>query len=561
MPTKYLTEPVTLSSFSDDTLFSTVGLDREPVIDRRNGQLKLRVMDGITPGGRAMGNGMLNVVMTPTIAYPIDQSENVSIQPILRSSAFTASGSGTHTHVATRWQLSKVADFSIIAYDSGYRTTPLEYLDLFAISVELDFDTEYYARVMYKSNDGFFSEWSDAVNFRTRVFGLTGNEVTKLLPSNGTANLGFYRKVALSYYGTRAAVGAVDGNGAVYIYDNTESGWVQSAILYASDGASGDYFGDTLSFSADGNRLAIGATNHDVGGNSNAGAVYIFDYVNGVWTETTKLVSPVPSAEAIFGVWVQFNTAGNRLFVSSYKHNGNNGRKGAVFVFDKAGEAWNSTMISHPESVADDWFGYNISCSDDGNTLATSAIYRDDEVDGSGKVYIYKYENSAWTCASTIMSSTPLKDDWLGISLSLSGDGKTLVTGSYRTSANVLNASRVHVFVENAGVWSEEAQIISPSAYPEDRFGRFVSTGYSGDVFVASDMYDDTRGADAGAVYVYTRSNGVWSMQRKILGSEIAGGHQFGYAPVLSRNEQLMIAGSPYDSTMGLSCGAAYIFR
>lgn len=50
MATKYLTQPVIWRSFDSDALFSEVGIDREPVLDKRDGNIKLRVFDGVTPG-------------------------------------------------------------------------------------------------------------------------------------------------------------------------------------------------------------------------------------------------------------------------------------------------------------------------------------------------------------------------------------------------------------------------------------------------------------------------------------------------------------------------------
>jgi hypothetical protein len=111
--------------------------------------------------------------------------------------------------------------------------------------------------------------------------------------------------VALSADGNTMAVGApwedsnaigVNGNqagnsspasGAVYVFSRSGSTWLQQAYVKASNTEGGDFFGWSVALSADGNTLAVGATNEasnatGIGGDqtnnsaSNAGAVYLY---------------------------------------------------------------------------------------------------------------------------------------------------------------------------------------------------------------------------------------------------------------------------------------------
>ena len=75
--------------------------------------------------------------------------------------------------------------------------------------------------------------------------------------ANGTS-------VALSFDGNRVAIGAAvnENAGRVRIYDFVESQWMQSGSTFEGQ-AAGDRFGESVSLSSDGNRLAIGAPFHD----------------------------------------------------------------------------------------------------------------------------------------------------------------------------------------------------------------------------------------------------------------------------------------------------------
>lgn len=123
--------------------------------------------------------------------------------------------------------------------------------------------------------------------------------------SNTGANDRFGTALALSTDGSTLAVGAVfedsnatgvNGNqgnnstsrsGAVYIFTRSGSAWSQQAYVKASNTGAGDQFGFALALSADGNTLAVGATEEDsnatgVGGNQvgnsalSSGAVYLY---------------------------------------------------------------------------------------------------------------------------------------------------------------------------------------------------------------------------------------------------------------------------------------------
>ena len=89
--------------------------------------------------------------------------------------------------------------------------------------------------------------------------------------------------VALSAYGTRVAIGAHRNrghradSGHVRIYDWDGAAWVQKGQdIDGEDGA--DLSGHSVSLSADGTRVAIGAINNDAGRGYDIGHVRVYDY-------------------------------------------------------------------------------------------------------------------------------------------------------------------------------------------------------------------------------------------------------------------------------------------
>ena len=97
----------------------------------------------------------------------------------------------------------------------------------------------------------------------------------------------FGGSVAMAKNGTIMAVGARGANnfaGAVRVYELANDMWTQLGGDIDGEAASDD-FGYSVSLSADGTRVAVGAPFNDGGGGSNSGRIRVFEFVNGDWTQ------------------------------------------------------------------------------------------------------------------------------------------------------------------------------------------------------------------------------------------------------------------------------------
>ena len=106
-------------------------------------------------------------------------------------------------------------------------------------------------------------------------------EDSKLLASDGSSNDRFGDSVSISSDGLTAIVGALWDNdngsfsGSAYIYSLVGGVWEETKLL-ASDGASDDDFGKSVSISSDGTTALIGANGDDDNGTF-SGSAYIFN--------------------------------------------------------------------------------------------------------------------------------------------------------------------------------------------------------------------------------------------------------------------------------------------
>lgn len=102
-------------------------------------------------------------------------------------------------------------------------------------------------------------------------------------------------------------------SGAVYVYRRGISTWAQQAYLKASDAQQGDTFGESISLSADGAVLAVGAPRK---------AVYLFGRSATSWAQRAyvkALGSAAPGSYVLdaFGTFVAISTNGETLAVGS----------------------------------------------------------------------------------------------------------------------------------------------------------------------------------------------------------------------------------------------------
>ena len=76
-----------------------------------------------------------------------------------------------------------------------------------------------------------------------------------------------------------------------------------------------------------------------------------------------------------------------------------------------------------------------------------------------------------------------------------------------------------------------------------DKFGYAVAV--DGDIAVIGAYQDDDNGADSGAVYVFTRVEGVWTQAAKLTASDSAAYDNFGISVAVDGDTNTVVVGAP----------------
>lgn len=351
--------------------------------------------------------------------------------------------------------------------------------------------------------------------------------------------------------------------------------------LRATNPQINDYLGYSVALSGDGEYLAVGATNRDGPSicadsdcsepTDNAGAVFLFTRKNGVWAQQTEI------------------------------------------------------MIAGGASNANDYFGYTLALSSNGDTLAVGTPFESSGAKGingerndasqpdAGAVYVFTRANDTWAEQAYIKASNAEAYDYFGGSVSLSGDGNTLVIGAQGEASKAVGvngdeednsvgvAGAVYVFERSEVTWAQktylkastQVYLSSPCFDPSlirclttngSRFGSSVSIAEDGNTLVVGAFFEHSNavGIDAaennigafrsGAAYVFIKIEGGWQQQAYVKASNARAHSNFGYRVALGSAGDILAVSSINDSsqaagvngdgsdTSAPSAGAVYLF-
>ena len=156
------------------------------------------------------------------------------------------------------------------------------------------------------------------------------------LRGRNTVAMDFFGK-STDIEGTSIVVGAFAATsgrpGSAHVYELVGGDWLQTARLNPADGGGGDEFGNSVGIS--GERVVVGSEYHDTAVGSNSGAAYVYEKINGTWSQVAKLEPHDALAQRNFGECVAISgdviVVGNRFDTDL----GNNA--GACYVFERLG--------------------------------------------------------------------------------------------------------------------------------------------------------------------------------------------------------------------------------
>jgi hypothetical protein len=289
--------------------------------------------------------------------------------------------------------------------------------------------------------------------------------------------------------------------GAAYVFVRDPSGWIQQAKLTASDAHSWLQFGDPVAI--DGDRLVVGAFADSVSANY-SGAAYVFLRQAGQWQQETKLKAGVPRANAYFGFALAIQ--GNAIGVGApFSNLGANPYVGSAYVFELIDGLWTQTAELWADNPASyQMLGWSVAL--DTNTLVAGAPMSSVVVAGSGVAYLFHGDGTGWSQTATLAADDATSGDWFGYSVAIQNDVLAVGASQDKTFGN--QSGSVYLFSRDSAGWSQTMELSASDISPGDRFGYGI--GFDGSALVVGAPYKAVDGAPgAGAAYVFATEPSV----------------------------------------------------
>ena len=375
-----------------------------------------------------------------------------------------------------------------------------------------------------------------------------------------------------------------------------------------------DFFGFSVATSADGNTLAIGLPKSDANVlASDTGSVQVFVQAGTTWSLQSTLTAPNMRGGDQFGFAVALSADGNTLGVSAPYESGDRTstaaapntaapRAGAVYVFtrDTSG-AWDRRAAYLKASNAEgtvagqaddgDQFGLALGLSADGNTLIAGAWNEDGDfhshldplhsnVDTSnnvasdaGAAYIFTRTGAnSWAPQAYLKASNAGAGDQFGSAVSISSDGNVVAIGAFHEDGSAGDdgspnndhnggdeSGAAYVFARNGGAWSQQAYLKAVGGARLDWFGWNLALSQHGDLLAVGAPFEMRHdGIKGGVVHVYSRANGLWSLQSDVESVEtFSGAALFGTTMAFDGDGKTLVV-SAVDANV--TQGQAYLF-
>ena len=327
-------------------------------------------------------------------------------------------------------------------------------------------------------------------------------EQQKLTASDGTAG-DFFANVAI--HGNTIVVSAQQDDigsnvdqGSAYVFVREGGSWTEQQKLTASDGAAGDLFGRGVDIH--GNTIVVSSSADDIGSNVDQGSAHVFVREGRSWVEQQKLTASDGASGDFFSDSVGIH--GDTIVVGSPADDiGSNFNQGSAYVFKRQGSSWTEQQkLTASDGAFNDVFGTSVAIH--GETIVVGAFFDDSPNFDQGSAYVFLRDHWGWIEQQKLTASDGAFNDRFGTSVAIHGE--TIVVGALEDDVGGnFNQGSAYLFQRQGNNWTEQQRLTASDGAAGDFFGVIVAI--HGETIVVGAIFDDSPNFNQGSAYVFGR--------------------------------------------------------
>ena len=290
---------------------------------------------------------------------------------------------------------------------------------------------------------------------RVNVYSFTNGDWSELQTGGiaGPVEKGRIDNVALSGDGNYVILGSSKmqkGRAQIYKFSNNQ--WAQIGTTLSGT-KNNDRYGYAVDISDDGSIIAVGSFGSDATNASNAGAVNVYELIDNQWNEITEIKGEKRTDN--LGYSVALSSDGTYLAVGARNHDagGNTSSdEGYAQVYKRNGSSYAQIGQTLVGNQAGEKAGTKVSISDDGSRLAIGSGFYNSDKNNVGQARLYELQSDTWIQIGSDINGQNTNDlaaRWHG--LSLNGGGTRVAVGAHNNDNNARNSGQVRIF-DSSGI-------------------------------------------------------------------------------------------------------------
>jgi hypothetical protein len=340
------------------------------------------------------------------------------------------------------------------------------------------------------------------------VFGRESDTWTQQakLAADGGETAGFFgSSVATSADGTTALVGAI-GASAAYVFQSRDGNWRQQTILTSEEGDTEDAFGVDVALSADGTTAFVGDPRADEPRGDASGSATVFQSAAGTWRRQATLTPEDGDIGDWFGESVAISADGDTVLAGAGRdENPNGAQSGAAYAFVRRENAWHQqSKLTAANGQPDARFGSHVALSGDGSTALVGAPSRA-AADIRGRTSVFERAGGDWRQQTTLSARESATGTEFGVPVAISGDGTTAFVGARLTETTARPRTDVVCrFDRTSGNWQQRGKLVPGTTSASGESGSLIATSNDGRItLVGTPSAAEPNGGGGGAAAVF----------------------------------------------------------